>query len=365
MLPPSSPPSLPPLTPPPSPVSPPSPPNPSLPPPCTSCTFPLGGDLYITFNGEKTASGVPVESLFDPSLRSDDTHEAKSFVDGTLEQLSTIGSVSVEVSVEHKAATATVELTIDVHFHSDPDGRIVSPQNLGPLPLLELDVGQVSGLVSHSVETHVRGEPAANFTFPEQVVRIDATADVIASLEGNFTMSFSGATTTPLTPNSSATEMREALMALDTVGELEVFLNDNSTAREWLIRFYTDGKVAHIGKQPAIAIDASSLSYGGGGGGGGGGSGRRRLISVPNANRGPIIYNVITSVGNSPHTSADDLTDDDLQSAEGDPVEQKLNNESTLKPVTFTAPVYVCGDGRRSTNEMCDDNNTIGGDGCE
>ena len=41
------------------------------------------------------------------------------------------------------------------------------------------------------------------------------------------------------------------------------------------------------------------------------------------------------------------------------------NTSSTdAEEVTFTAPVYVCGDGVRATVEQCDDNNTKGGDGC-
>ena len=40
-------------------------------------------------------------------------------------------------------------------------------------------------------------------------------------------------------------------------------------------------------------------------------------------------------------------------------------NATDSQSVTVTPVVHVCGNGIRSTAEQCDDNNTIGGDGCD
>ena len=65
--------------------------------------------------------------------------------------------------------------------------------------------------------------------------------------------------------------MTAALMHLETVGELEVFKTESSTYREWLIRFYSEGDPAHIGPQPPISVNASTVSAGGA---------RRRRLSM-------------------------------------------------------------------------------------
>ena len=49
------------------------------------------------------------------------------------------------------------------------------------------------------------------------------------------------------------------------------------------------------------------------------------------------------------------VPDDGLVTAEVDPI--ALENETALEPVVFITPIYVCGDGKRTTNEACDDNN--------
>merc|ERR1719460_926800 len=103
-------------------------------------------------------------------------------------------------------------------------------------------------------------------TFPEQRVGFNATASLLESLEGGVMLSFDNATTAPFAPDASATEVREKLEALPTVGECEVFreetLDDAGALAglAWLVRFYAVGEPAHIGPQPPLLVDASNLS---------------------------------------------------------------------------------------------------------
>ena len=139
--------------------------------------------------------------------------------------------------------------------------------------------------------------------------------------------------------NASAAAMTAALMDLETVGELEVFKTESSTHREWRIRFYSEGDPAHIGPQPPIRVNASTVSAGGA---------RRRRLSVLSLVVDSVSEGSSTlTVGNV--TQVDDVT----------------ANSTVSEDVTVTPVVHVCGNGVRSTAEACDDNNTAGADGCD
>ena len=139
--------------------------------------------------------------------------------------------------------------------------------------------------------------------------------------------------------NVSAAGMTAALMALETVGELEVFKTESNTYREWLIRFYSEGDPAHIGPQPPISVNASTVSAGGA---------RRRRLSMLSLVVDSVSEGSSTlTVGNV--TQVDDVT----------------ANSTVSEDVTVTPVVHVCGNGVRSTAEACDDNNTVGADGCD
>ena len=167
--------------------------------------------------------------------------------------------------------------------------------------------------------------------------------------------------------NVSAAGMTAALMELETVGELEVFKTESSSYREWLIRFYSEGDPAHIGPQPAITVNASTVSPGG--------ARRRRLsalsLVVDSVSEGSSTLTVgnVTQVPRSPcistyislylhisrYISVGNVTQ----------VDDVTANSTVSEAVTVTPVVHVCGNGVRSTAEACDDNNTVGADGCD
>ena len=93
-----------------------------------------------------------------------------------------------------------------------------------------------SGVHDLSVASLVQGEAPANFSFPESRIVLNGSSSFLESLSGAFSVGFNGAYTAPLPPNISAAEMTAALMALSTVGELEVFRSDEATGRIWQAR---------------------------------------------------------------------------------------------------------------------------------
>ena len=46
-------------------------------------------------------------------------------------------------------------------------------------------------------------------------------------------------------------------------------------------------------------------------------------------------------------------------------VDDVTTMDAEMQQVAFLPPVHICGNGVRSTAEICDNNNTVGGDGCD
>ena len=86
------------------------------------------------------------------------------------------------------------------------------------LPLIEPLVNQTTGLQSHSTRVLVAGAPAVNSSYPEQRLTLHGSAAELGALLDGFTLGFDGAWTPLLPPVCTSWEMRDALMALDTVG---------------------------------------------------------------------------------------------------------------------------------------------------
>ena len=424
-LPPSSPPTLPspfappsvPAPPPPSlpPPVPPAPPPSPLPPlaPPPDASAPLGGSLRLSFNGESIGDDV----LLDLHVLAqfglgyvdgrNETHAAE-IVEAALESLSVVSVVGVTASCYLNASTAggalpAVTLLFDVAFHY---GDLVpAPLNKGSMPLIGFDASAADGLTSAAAMRLRVGSAPANMSFPEQRISFNVSAATLAALQGSLTLTFDNATSGPLPPNVSATQMREALAAvshtrtrmhtrmhsharpsipslhctrlpflsrnvrgtrppaqLPTIGEIEVFRSEYTdgvdgafSGLSWLIRFYADGNPAHIGPQPAVTVDASGLSLPGG-------DDRRRLDGDDELSFGVDT----TSAGESPY-DPDDLTEEALTSSVVTTSADEaavVNGTDDAEAISFVAPVHICGDGVRTTAEACDDNNTAGGDGC-
>ena len=224
---------------------------------------------------------------------------------------------------------------LEVSFHH---GDLVpTPLNQGSLPLLELDMSAVTDGKFAEVTALQKGTPPGSFEFPEQAIGIAGTALEMGSLAGDFALEFNGAVTSLLPHNASAATLTAALMALGTVGEVEVFRTDTASSRKWKVRFYATGDPAHTGPQPALNVNSSTLTS----------SNRRRLSGLS-------LSSSVVSDGSTPY-SVGNLT----------AAEEDTGNATATESVTVVPVVHVCGNGVRSSAEACDDNNTVGGDGCD
>ena len=345
--PPSPPPPSPQPLPPPVP-----PPTPPLPPPAPDT--PLAGSLKLSFNGETTEDGVvdisTLASLATGRVNGSSATDAALMVQDALQGLSVISRVGVTASADEDETAGTVNLTFEVRFHYGP--LVTHPLNLGSMPPITVETESMAGVLSTETDVVQRGQPPVNFSFPEQRIEINATSDVIASIEGGLSFHFNGAQTSTFAPvNATATELRECLSTMATIGEIEVFRETNPYGLSWLVRFYSEGDPPHIGAQPPISINTSAIIVTASGSG-------RRLSSLG----GLSVATTITEVGTTTF-SAEQVSEDALSLTV---VEDYTGANSTeVTPISFVRPVHVCGNGIRTTAEVCDDNNTVGADGCD
>ena len=215
--------------------------------------------------------------------------------------------------------------------------------------MLGLNVAGLVGLKNASVDRVRAGQPPVNITFPEQTLKLQASASDFNALTGNITMRFNSTppeTTAGLLPNATAAEMREALEALNAIGSVEVFREELSTdgvfgGYSWRVRFHHNSYPKHLGPQPKLELQYVPS----------GGSLRRLQAS------GLTLTSELTVEGSAPPTV---LITPEVIDEYSDP-----SNDTSAAELTYVKPVHICGDGVRTTAEICDDNNTVGGDGCD
>ena len=225
----------------------------------------------------------------------------------------------------------------------------------------------MNGVVSHTSMVTQRGQPPNNFSFPEQLISLNATRALLVTLSGGLSFHFNGKQTTTTVPiMASATEVRECLRTMDTIGEIEVFREDKTVGDvdviSWLVRFYAEGDPPHIGPQPTIYVNASEVF-------------QNETAALPAATRRRLsgctaltcfaVGVQTTAQGTSPF-----LVDAGGEGKiEGASVTADYNGQNTtgvgVQTLTYVSPTHICGNGIRTSAEQCDDNNTAGGDGCD
>ena len=131
---------------------------------------------------------------------------------------------------------------------------------------------------------------------------------------------------------ATATEMRECLSTMSTIGEIEVFIERNEYGLAWLVRFYAEGDPTHMGPQPPITVNASLITLA---------SSSLRVRRLQGLDE-LVITTTVTETGTTPFAEVDDaeLTIvDDYQTTNG----------SVVEALSYTPPVHICGNGIRST----------------
>jgi cysteine-rich repeat protein len=291
---------------------------------CESLNGTLSGAFTLTFNGETT---IPFDA---------DTISGDQLIEG-LNALSTIGDVGAS------AEFVDGKLTMLVEFALSADA---SPLNWGVMPWIEVNATDLVGLVPDGCNVtrwfdFVYKDPAIKFA--ERSVTMNATVSALRA--ASIRLGFQGNETAPISPLASATEVRLALSSIETIGEIEVFRTHDyygpaaeGVAVTWRVRFYPP---MHLGPQPPLTARAEATS-------------RRRL--AVNA-LGLAVVEV--EAASSPLDLAIEL-------GVGEPTEAASEaNTSDIAPVKLTPVVHICGNGKRSSAEACDDNNTVPLDGCD
>ena len=318
----------------------------------------MSGTFSVTFNDEKSGPILLKRLLTLAETGTAATlEEAATMVKEVLEATASISKISVNVSSTN-LTESTVELSMVVVFRGVPEDEkkdIEAPQNLGPLPLMVLNVNDTLGVHTTLVSVLQKGSqtsPGLDKPFAEQVITLNTSAATFAALTGTMTITFKNRTTIPLSPRASSVRMREALMDLVTIGDVEVFRHalvawGAATGMRWLVRFYTTGGPSHVGPQPPFTLGAAGL---------------RLLDSSSSTSRRRRLSGLDLELGSEstvPYVEpviVEPVVDDEVTTT---------GNGTSGQVINFVTPLHICGNGIRSSAEACDDNNTDGGDGCD
>ena len=269
-----------------------------------------------------------------------------------IEAMPTIGTVNVESSASADTLTLTVEFTMKG-----------SPRNSGVLPLMQLNVSAFTTAVAGEVSVVREGQPPSGYEFDEQTLSLTLNGDcTFDDLDGGIDFDFQLIRTPPIPPlELNASRFTRELSKLASIGEIEAFVKEETpSAISWVVRFYADGNPPHVGSQPKIKINTSRLELKNH-------SARRRLSEANSSDTSAsAALSSIFSAGVSQIEISTPFDGDDDESViaimDSDPT-----NLTVLEPedLPFVPVVHVCGNGKRSSREQCDDNNTKGGDGCD
>ncbi|KAK3251104.1 hypothetical protein CYMTET_39560 [Cymbomonas tetramitiformis] len=240
------------------------------------------GTFSLDFNGASTAA-----------IAFSDAASSAAWLRENIANLTTVGDVWINVTDAGSAGTGTaLRFTIEfLPLAAAP----YPPSNVGDLPLVSIDSSRLSGANGASVTKLRSGEEPEGYRLAKQ----DFALLQPDTLTGDFKLSYQGFSTAALAPTASASDVQSALIALATIGEVEVYKTVHSTNVTWRVVFLHTGGVTgqtpHLGKASKIGVDATNLAR----------SRRRRLTSTD-------IYVVVDlEVGTTPNdaivTNASDV----------------------------------------------------------
>jgi cysteine-rich repeat protein len=269
-----------------------------------------------------------------------------------LEDLRSVGTVEVTRTFYDVPATDVTSafsvLQYDIQFTATN-----FPVNWYALPLLVVDESPLRGADTVTVEVTAEALPIDDVIFAQQVLSLtvsNSSADSRAPLvsEANMTLSFENATTAVLPVTASASDVYEALRDLPGIGRMDVHdllqpYNAPGLVREFLLVFYIDGDVAHLAPVPVVQVQLSATGYG-------------ALLDYS-------AEVVVTEQGEAPEWVVELYTvveglDYILEAAE------PLISAPEPVAIAVVPLTHICGNAIRTSAELCDDGNTLSGDGC-
>lgn len=212
------------------------------------------GTFTLTFN-EYTTDAISVYASADDIeaklLNLESVRESGVSVIGLLD--------NGAVSNTSKLTNGITQLHFGVEFPHSPD-RSEFVQNIGRLPLIDLNTVSISGdLASAVVSETCRGAYLAGYEFAEQRVSIvaasESTLEKLSEAGGSITLelhshgasSCGNGTSGEIEPTAAPNEIADALKQLGegmfggiiADGRIEVFQNSTSSQVDWTVRFYT------------------------------------------------------------------------------------------------------------------------------
>jgi cysteine-rich repeat protein len=329
---------------------------------------PMGmtGTMALSFNGETTGNlSVPYSTVDDVAT--------------ALAGLSTVGSVAIvgllnDGAIMESVAGAT-RLNMVVEFNTVAASD-VRPLNGGLLPLLQVESYPTETTGAPTVARACAGQPPAGQTYEEQTVVLPG------AVGGTFRLGFGGEESEPIAWDAAPGAVAAALTYISSLDEdvdndgisdlFEVF--DNATS-SWSIRFYprefspvlllsevdastvTSNYTGDLlaGNLPLLSLNTTSLTQSDG----------ASAPSVEPATDGSVPQAWVPPTCTDQKMNGDELGTDCggscFECPSPPPPPERVAGSSTI---VVAAVTRVCGDGRRTSDEACDDGNTAGGDGC-
>jgi hypothetical protein len=320
----------------------------------------MSGPFFLSFNDETTGQ------LTMPYVEAADVKQA-------LVGLDSIGNVEVIGLLEGgRVFSVSPNATLDflVVFESQES----QPPNQGELPLLTVNVSSATNtdLQDATTVTHLcRGAYEGGYTYEEQVVSVMEQEFTAGAT--HFALKFNSVVTPDIPVDATATELRLALAEnelllnrIDVFAVKGVSLYEYDTAgvrTSWLVRMY-----------PAASSELMSLSAEGV-------PGDLPALSFRTAGQGFVTEVVKGDLpaswirqdpaeAQSAQAMAAEAVFVSNRAAFNDKMSNSNNNETSLAAILLAGPievvdvVHVCGDGKRTTVEDCDDGNNADRDGC-
>lgn len=268
----------------------------------------------------------------------------------SLSELDTVGDLRVRMSstthngtvpVTNSEGNTTFEVAEGVIMRIEVEFLLTGrPANRGEQPLLQVDTSLVVGLASHVATRERSYRTLLNGTYVDE----EQTISMADTVTGTLALEFSGEHTQVFDANAPAMAVRDALVALSSVGDVEVLKSAADGVRSFLVRFLHP---THVGPQPRLSVANATLTDSAAGG-----EQARRQLSGEELLAVDVGVEGVAPEGEGSATNI----------VEEDPVAAEAN--ATVTAISFVAPVVVCGDGSIGTGEACDDGNGDGGDGC-
>jgi cysteine-rich repeat protein len=275
---------------------------------------------------------------------------------------------SIDRSLPPTAASSALSVgSIDIHVEFS---RVTGsyPQHFDEQPLLALDAANLGGLTFSDVTRACTGAYRTGYTCEEQAIAVAGNfgADTASSFQLSINATgqqLRGAigVTPPIAADASAHAVTTALSSMTwhylpsgfedfalSQDNFEVLLESSSPQSAWMVRFFFAPnnealKMTETGDVPLLtAVNVTSPS--------------------------PVAVTVTERVAGAVPSSAMPVSATQAASAAGsaasEAAEAQVQAQASASGFVVEAVVHICGDGKRTTAEGCDDGGTAGGDGC-